>query len=228
MHPSSPLISRSGLGRAEPASELRMHHAYRHNRQQEFFQCAEIRRRSVRSKLMTTLHIIVIGRTARQGWSLTSPTEYDTSAHQVLRPNLHRAVRSLHQSIDVVNTDEPNTIGGVNVANALRARRLALGAGGALSGALLGGIAGPPGAIAGAIMGTIIGALAAGPLHDAELIRGGREDKMDVALGIYDGDVGAPNLEHLPAKTGAFSATSSGAELYDDHAPVEGPMFPSD
>lgn len=128
----------------------------------------------------------------------------------------------------MAKTDETNRIGGVNVARVLPARRVALGVAGALCGALLGSMAALPGAIAGAVMGGIVGALAAAPFHDAELISGSRDDKMDVALGIYDGDVGAPNLEHPPAKVGAFSAASSGAESLTDHAPVEGPMFPSD
>lgn len=128
----------------------------------------------------------------------------------------------------MANVRETETVGGIDPARTLWARRSALGVAGAVGGALFGTMAGPPGMISGAIIGAIIGILAAAPFRDAELIRGAREDKMDVALGIYDGDVGAPNLEHLPAKVGAFSAASSGAQSYSDRAPAEGPMTPSD
>lgn len=126
------------------------------------------------------------------------------------------------------NPRNETSIGGVKPDHALGARRVAMGAAGAVSGAALGAIAGPPGAIAGGVIGGIVGALAAMPMRDAELVRGAREDKMDIAQGIYDGDVGAPNLSHPPAKVGAFSAASSGAEPSSDAEPVEGPMDPSD
>jgi hypothetical protein len=124
--------------------------------------------------------------------------------------------------------EQPDTVGGVKIARALRARRVTIGAVGVLGGAALGALAGPPGVIVGAVIGGTVGALAAGPFRDAELLRGAREDKMDVALGIYDGDVGAPNLEHPPAKVGAFSPASAGAESYSDRAPAEGPIVPPD
>ena len=97
-----------------------------------------------------------------------------------------------------------------------------------MGGAALGVFAGPPGIIAGGVIGGIVGALAALPERDAELIRGAREDKMDIAQGIYDGDVGAPNLSHPPSKVGAFSVASSGAEQISDAEPAEGPMDPPD
>ncbi|HEX3595324.1 MAG TPA: hypothetical protein VHU80_09490 [Polyangiaceae bacterium] len=89
-------------------------------------------------------------------------------------------------------------------------------------------MAGPPGAVAGALIGGLIGALAAAPLDDSLREESEHARNLDAELGISEGEIGAPNLKHPPAKVGAFSAASSGAASTDDSEPAEGPMPPSD
>ncbi|HEX4341261.1 MAG TPA: hypothetical protein VH062_35370 [Polyangiaceae bacterium] len=89
-------------------------------------------------------------------------------------------------------------------------------------------MAGPPGAIAGAVIGGVIGVLAGAPFDDAQRASAGHDAKLDRELGISEGEIGAPNLPHVPAKRGAFSAASTGADTIDDSEPAEGPMPPSD
>jgi len=100
---------------------------------------------------------------------------------------------------------------------------------GALAGAAMGGVAGPPGAIAGGLLGGAMGAAAAAALTDAAEERAARDAKLDEEIGVVDGDLGAPNLEHPPARTGAYGRESSGGGgSAVDAAPAEGPMQPPD
>jgi hypothetical protein len=96
-------------------------------------------------------------------------------------------------------------------------------AGGAVAGAVGGAIAGPAGVVAGAVLGGLAGAAAESALEEAELRRGSRARELDAQIGLTGGDLGAPNLEHPPARIGAYSAASAGA-AQASHAPAEGPM----
>jgi hypothetical protein len=96
-------------------------------------------------------------------------------------------------------------------------------AGGAVVGAIGGAIAGPAGVVAGAVLGGLAGAAAENALEEEDLQRDSRSRELDAEIGVTDGDLGAPNLEHPPARIGAYSAASAGAGQAS-HAPAEGPM----
>ena len=110
-----------------------------------------------------------------------------------------------------------------------RLRDAAGGAAGALSGAALGSMAGPPGAVAGAVIGGIVGALASAAVQSEAYDISERDAVLDAELGITEGDIGAPNLEHPPAERGAFSAANSGADVVlGEPRPASGPMPSAD
>jgi len=109
-----------------------------------------------------------------------------------------------------------------------RLREAAGGAAGAIGGAALGAMAGPPGAVAGAVIGGIVGALACAAIQNEAIEISERQRELDAELGISDGDIGAPNLEHPPSERGAFSTAVCGAEVITDAQPAEGPMPPAD
>jgi hypothetical protein len=101
------------------------------------------------------------------------------------------------------------------------------GASGALAGAAFGMVAGPPGMIAGAVIGGVAGALTGAVLDSEGARKSSRTRTLDAEIGVSGGEMGAPNLEHPPAKSGAYSAASAGAgsaSTGDD--PAEGPMQP--
>ena len=100
-------------------------------------------------------------------------------------------------------------------------------AAGAVAGAAIGSMAGPVGAVAGAAIGGAMGAAAGIAVESANRAHEIVDAKLDEDIGVYGGDLGAPNLEHPPAKIGAFSSASSGAGR-SSHAPAEGPMSPGD
>jgi hypothetical protein len=89
-------------------------------------------------------------------------------------------------------------------------------------------MAGPPGAVAGAVIGGIVGALASAAVQNDGYDMAEHDAELDAELGISEGDIGAPNLEHPPAERGAFSASVCGADIFDDQEPAEGPMPPAD
>jgi hypothetical protein len=107
-----------------------------------------------------------------------------------------------------------------------RAQKVMFGSVGALSGAVLGGLAGPPGMAAGAVIGGTIGALASMAFESAAASRDLHDEKLDRELGISEGEIGAPNLRHPPAKIGAFSAASSGAGTSSGVGSSSGPIGP--
>jgi|SRR5580658_5000871 hypothetical protein len=115
-------------------------------------------------------------------------------------------------------------------ANATRASKLRheheaeAGVAGALAGAAMGAVAGPPGALAGAIIGGAIGAGAAAALEQSSAEASVRNEELDAEIGVSGGDLGAPNLEHPPAKSGAYSAGSAGTSSSGDASPAEGPI----
>jgi outer membrane lipoprotein SlyB len=74
------------------------------------------------------------------------------------------------------------------------------GALGAIGGAVLGSAAGLPGALAGAVMGGIAGAMAGGAVDSESSDHAARTKKLDAEIGVIEGDIGAPNLEHPPSR----------------------------
>lgn len=98
------------------------------------------------------------------------------------------------------------------------------GASGALAGAVLGAGAGPPGMVAGAIIGGVAGAITGAVLDSESSRQASRTRKLDAEIGVSEGDLGAPNLVHPPAKVGAYSTASAGADLSSGDEPAEGPM----
>lgn len=98
------------------------------------------------------------------------------------------------------------------------------GASGALAGAVLGAGAGPPGIVAGALIGGLAGAVTGVALDRESARQSARTRLLDAQIGVSEGDLGAPNLEHLPARTGAYSAASLGIDSSSHETPAEGPM----
>jgi hypothetical protein len=97
-------------------------------------------------------------------------------------------------------------------------------ASGAVAGAVIGAAAGPPGVVAGAILGAVAGTMA-GAVLDGESSREASHTRaLDAQMGVSEGDLGAPNLKHPPAKVGAYSAASTGAGSPGGADPAEGPM----
>jgi phage tail tape-measure protein len=95
--------------------------------------------------------------------------------------------------------------------------------GGAAAGAAVGAIAGPPGAAVGAVLGATVGALAERTVRREAGLYALHDARLDAEIGVRDGDIGANNLKHPPARVGAFSAASSGAVSHD-RVPAEGPI----
>ena len=104
------------------------------------------------------------------------------------------------------------------------AREAEGGASGALAGVVLGAGAGPPGMVAGALVGGMVGALAGSVLDGASSSQASHERDLDAQIGVSKGDLGAPNLEHAPSKTGAYSTASLGLETSSGEEPAVGPM----
>jgi len=98
------------------------------------------------------------------------------------------------------------------------------GASGALAGAAFGAVAGPPGIVAGAIVGGVAGAITGAALDQEASRQAARTRELDVEIGVDDGELGAPNLAHPPARVGAFSAASLGVDASSGEQPAEGPM----
>ena len=95
---------------------------------------------------------------------------------------------------------------------------------GEIAGGIMGSVAGPPGMVAGMVMGAAAGALA-GKVLDEEAERAHVHDgELDDAIGVTSGDLGAPNLKHPPAKTGAYSVASSGGGGAPARTPSSGPI----
>jgi len=100
------------------------------------------------------------------------------------------------------------------------------GAAGAVAGGVLGAVGGPPGVVAGAVIGAAAGALAGFAADRESAARETEEAKLDREIGVSDGELGAPNLEHPPATVGTYSGSSTGTSSTDGEAPAEGPMQP--
>ncbi|MFZ5896064.1 MAG: hypothetical protein ACOY0T_33720 [Myxococcota bacterium] len=100
---------------------------------------------------------------------------------------------------------------------------------GAISGAGLGAVAaGPPGAIVGGIIGAAMGA-ATGWAADEQAAEELEADaELDADIGVTEGTIGAPNLQHPPPVIGAPSAEAAGAAAARNVSPTDaaGPMEP--
>ena len=105
-----------------------------------------------------------------------------------------------------------------------RAHEAEGGASGALAGAVLGAGAGPPGMVAGAVIGSVAGALAGGVLDRESSKKVAYSRELDAVIGVSEGELGAPNLKHPPARIGAYSAASTGAASSPSEQPAEGPI----
>src|SRR5512141_3064584 len=87
-----------------------------------------------------------------------------------------------------------------------RRRRYEASAGvvGAIAGASMGGImAGPAGVAAGALVGAVMGASTAWAMERRPKDASQRDRKLDREIGVTEGEVGVPGLEHPPATIGA-------------------------
>jgi hypothetical protein len=106
------------------------------------------------------------------------------------------------------------------------AKRLAeRGVAGALAGATMGAVAGGPGAIAGAVVGAIAGAVAGRAVETGEEARRAEDRELDHETGVSEGNLGALDLEHPPAKIGAYSGGSLGVGAVEgDDDVAEGPF----
>jgi phage tail tape-measure protein len=102
------------------------------------------------------------------------------------------------------------------------------GVAGGATGALAGAIAGPPGMIVGAIVGAMAG-VAAGVALDGPSDKELRDEELDREIGVTEGNIGDPSLQHPPPKTAHFSAIasvvadseSSGDENKESNGPIE-------
>jgi hypothetical protein len=97
-------------------------------------------------------------------------------------------------------------------------------AGGAVTGAIAGAIAGPVGSVTGAVLGGLAGAAGGRAIELAEERSIERDRALDEVIGVNGGELGAPNLEHPPARIGAYSAAASGAGADLSGAPASGPI----
>ncbi|HYJ11392.1 MAG TPA: hypothetical protein VEX18_20355 [Polyangiaceae bacterium] len=91
-------------------------------------------------------------------------------------------------------------------------------------------VAGPVGLAVGVIVGAGVGGLAAWALQGHEQEAAERDSQLDIEIGVVEGDIGAPGLDHPPAKIGAFSKEVSGAGHAERPTPASGPFLrpPSD
>ena len=97
---------------------------------------------------------------------------------------------------------------------------------GAVAGAGLGAaVAGPAGALVGLIVGAAMGAGTGWIAADRARVDSHHDLQLDRSIGVTEGDIGAPGLEHPPARIGALSKEASGASSSEpDAAPAEGPF----
>jgi uncharacterized membrane protein len=94
---------------------------------------------------------------------------------------------------------------------------------GAVAGVVVGAAAGPPGAIVGAVLGGVAGTIAGAALKQENLADAARMRELDAEIGVSEGELGAPNLQHPLAIIGAYSAASAGTRSVEP-TPAEGPI----
>jgi hypothetical protein len=104
-----------------------------------------------------------------------------------------------------------------------RARIETVTAEAAVAGAAAGSLAGLPGAVAGGILGGLAGAISGTVLANEAERREADTASLDREIGVTEGDLGAADPTAPPARVGAYSASSSGAES-PSGTPSEGPI----
>jgi hypothetical protein len=97
-----------------------------------------------------------------------------------------------------------------------RVAQLEAGAGGALTGAVAGSFGGAPGAAVGAVIGAAAGVIAVLVGEREGASSSARDAELDREIGVTEGVIGAPNLDHPPVSSGA----------YYPHATVGAPAAP--
>jgi phage tail tape-measure protein len=105
-------------------------------------------------------------------------------------------------------------------------REIEGGGGGAIAGAAVGSLAGPVGTAVGAVVGAVAGAIMGAAVENGEAAKAAEDRDLDEEIGVSEGELGAPNLKHPPAKVGAYSGGSAGTSSSsdDDDEPAEGPI----
>jgi hypothetical protein len=78
--------------------------------------------------------------------------------------------------------------------------------------------------VAGAVLGAVAGGVAAIAMDNDADRKAAHTQELDEEIGVMGGDLGAPNLQHPPAKVGAYSVAASGAGTSGGDTPAEGPM----
>jgi len=121
--------------------------------------------------------------------------------------------------VEVVMKGKKSKAGGLRIAHEAEG-----GAAGALAGATFGSAAGPPGIAAGAVIGGVAGVISGAALDSESSRQVARLRELDAEIGVIGGDLGAPNLEHPPAKRGAYLSASAGVDSSSGEAPAEGAM----
>jgi outer membrane lipoprotein SlyB len=107
-----------------------------------------------------------------------------------------------------------------------RGYEVTLGLLGALGGGGLGlVVAGTAGLGVGIVLGGAAAALGAWATQRQEQEMAERDSQLDIEIGVDDGDIGVPGLEHPPAKVGAFSKEVSGAGSSTEVTPASGPFL---
>jgi hypothetical protein len=126
-----------------------------------------------------------------------------------------------------MSANEREQLGLARAASRRQLHRVQGGMVGGLTGAGLGLLAGGPvGAIAGLAIGGAVGALTAWALDANAVEAAWHDQQLDADIGVTNGDLGSPNLEHPPAKIGAFSREVSGAGTAVDIREAHGPITP--
>jgi len=97
---------------------------------------------------------------------------------------------------------------------------------GALGGAGMGLlVAGPAGAAVGAVLGAAMGASTGWAATRGAQDEADRDSLLDIEIGVHGPDLGAPGLEHPPARIGAYSREAAGAGAGSEPVPAEGPIL---
>ena len=92
------------------------------------------------------------------------------------------------------------------------------------AGEVMGAIGGPVGAVIGAIAGGAVGALATECVAAGDAVKSRNDRKLDKEIGVSEGELGAPNLEHPPATRGLYSAGAAGVSSEGGEV-AEGPIL---
>jgi hypothetical protein len=103
---------------------------------------------------------------------------------------------------------------------------VALGTIGAIGGGGLGWVtAGVEGLVIGVLLGAVAAALAAWAVQGQERESADRNSQLDAEIGVDGGDIGAPNLEHIPSRSHQPSRESSGVGGPAGSSPASGPFL---